>query len=68
MSQLTYEASDWLSTTCRDGYMTVDWRARTRKTPMRVLKNYPLNMLNGVVFLLSKFLELNSDDFPFFKT
>ena len=41
---------------------------RTPKTSTRVVVFDPLKMLNDVFFLFQIFLELNSDDFPFFKT
>ena len=41
------------------------WRL-VKNTRTRVDDFEPLNMFKGIIFLVSVFLKLNSDDFPFF--
>ena len=40
------------------------WRL-VKNTRTRVADFDPLNMFKGIIFLVSVFLKLNSDDFPF---
>ena len=42
------------------------WRL-VKNTRTRVDDFEPLNMFKGIIFLVSVFLKLNSDDFPFFR-